>query len=109
MGNTDETVTTMRVHLDNTPENTQTPQEIARKIRNKFDQSRQNEDRRNLQSFNNNRTNTTSEQGTRTNLHSYELNRPVNNQNRSTTNRTHNPHFQITHHQCDRHYHLTIL
>ena len=37
MGNTDETVTTMRVHLNNTPENTQTPQEIARKIRNKFD------------------------------------------------------------------------
>ena len=42
MGNTDETVTTMRVHLDNTPENTQTPQEIARKIRNKFHQSKQN-------------------------------------------------------------------
>ena len=99
MGNTDETVTTMRVHLDNTPENTQTPQEIARKIRNKFQQSKQNEDRRNLQSFNNNRT-TTSEQGTSTNLHSYEHNRPVNNQNRSTTEsytspppRTH--HFSI--------------
>ena len=85
MGNTDETVTTMRVHLDNTPENTQTPQDIARKIRNKFYQPRQNEDRWNLQSFNNNRTTTTSEQGTRTNLHSYEHNRPVNNQNRSTT------------------------
>ena len=85
MGNTDETVTTMRVHLDNTPENNQTPQEIARKIRNKFHQSRQNEDRRNLQSFDNNRITTTSEQGTNTNLHSYEHNRPVNNQNRSTT------------------------
>ena len=85
MVNTDETVTTMRVHLDNTPENTQTPQEIARKIRNKFQQSKQNEDRRNLQSFNNSRTTTTSEQGTSTNLHSYEHNRPVNNQNRSTT------------------------
>ena len=85
MGNTDVTVTTMRVHLDNTPENTQTPQEIARKIRNKFQQSKQNEDRRNLQSFNNNRTTTTSEQGTSTNLHSYEHNRPVNNQNLSTT------------------------
>ena len=84
MGNTDETVTTMRVHLDNTPENTQTPQEIARKIRNQFQQSKQNEDRRNLQSFNNNRITTTSEQGTSTNLHSYEHNRPVNNQNRST-------------------------
>ena len=85
MGNTDETVTTMRVHLNNTPENTQTPQEIARKIKNKFQQSKQNEDRRNLQSFNNNRTTTTtSEQRTSTNLHSYEHNRPVNNQNRST-------------------------
>ena len=85
MGNTDETVTTMRVHLDNTPENTQTPQEIARKIRNKFQQSKQNEDRRNLQSFSTNRTTTTSEQSTSTNLHCYENNRPVNYQNRSTT------------------------
>ena len=41
-------VTTMRVHLDNTPQITQTPQEIARKIKNKFD------NRRNLQSFNTN-------------------------------------------------------
>ena len=85
MGTTDETVTTMRVHLDNTPENIQTPQDIARKIRNKFHQSRQNEDRRNLQSFNNNRITTTSEQGTSTNSHSYEHNRPINNQNRLTT------------------------
>ena len=38
-----------------------------------------------MQSFNNNRTTTTSEQGTNTNLHSYEHNRPVNNPNRSTT------------------------
>ena len=85
MGNTDETVTTMRVHLDNTPENNQTQQETARKIRNKFHQSKQNEDRRNLQSFNNNITTTTSEQGTSTNIHSYEYNRQVNYQNRSTT------------------------
>ena len=85
MGNIDETVTTMRVHLDNTPENTQTPQEIARKIKNKFYKLKQNEDRRNLQSFNNNRTTTTSEQGTSTNIHSYEHGRPFNNQNRSTT------------------------
>ena len=85
MGTTDETVKTMRVHLDNTPENIQTPQDIARKIRNKFHQSRQNEDRRNLQSFNNNRITTTSEQGTSTNSHSYEHNRPINNQNRLTT------------------------
>ena len=85
MGNTDETVTTMRVHLDNTPENTQTPQQIARKIKKKHNKLKQNEDRLNLQSFNNNRTTTTTEQGTSTNLHSYEHNRQVNNQNRSTT------------------------
>ena len=85
MGNTNETVTTMRVELDNTPENTQTPQEIALKIRNKFHQSKQNEDRRNLQSFNHNRIDNTSEQGTNTNSHSYQNNRPVNKQNRSPT------------------------
>ena len=108
MGSTDETVTTMRVHLDNTPENTQTPQEIARKNRNKFHQSRQIEDRRNLQSFNNNRTTTiTSEQGTSTNLHSYEHNRPVNNQHRSTTEWYTSP--PLPNYQCDRHHHLTML
>ena len=83
MGNISETVTTMRVHLDNTPENTQTPQEIARKIRNKFDKLKQNEDRRNLQSFNTYKN--TKEQGTSTIIHSYEHSRLVNTQNRSTT------------------------
>ena len=72
-----ETVTTMRVHLDNTPQITQTPQEIARKIKNRFD------NRRNLQSFNTNKNN--NEQGTSTNIHSYEPSRLVNTQNRSTT------------------------
>ena len=72
----------MRVHLDNTPENTQTPQVIARKIRTKFYKLKQNEDRRNLQLFN---TNKTSEQGTNTNIHGYAHSRMVNNQNRSTT------------------------
>ena len=75
MVNISETVTTMSVHLDNTPETTQTPQEIARKIKNKFD------NRRNLQSFNINKN--TNEQGTST--HSYEHNRLINTQNRSTT------------------------
>ena len=77
MENISETVTTMRVLLDNTPKITQTPQEIARKIKNKFD------NRRNLQSFNTNKN--TNEQGTRTNTHSYEHSRLVNTQNRSTT------------------------
>ena len=77
MGNISETVTTMRVHLDNTPETTQTPQEIARKIKNKFD------NRRNLQSFNTNKN--TNEQRTSTNIHSYEHSRLINTQNRSTT------------------------
>ena len=77
MGNISETVTTMRVHLDNTPKITQTPQEIARKIKNKFD------NRRNLQSFNTNKN--TNEQGTSTNIHSYEHSSLVNTQNRPTT------------------------
>ena len=82
MGNINETVTTMRVHLDNTPENTQTPQEIARKIKTKFYKLKQNEDRRNLQSFN---TTNTSEQGTNTNIHGSAHSRIDNNQIRSTT------------------------
>ena len=87
MGTTNETVTTMRVELDSTTEqNKQTPQEIARKIKNKFNQSKQIDDRQTLHSFNNNRTHSTNEQGTSTNIHSYHKNRPVNNnQTRSPT------------------------
>ena len=77
MENISERVTTMRVQLDNTPKITQTPQEIARKIKTKFD------NRRNLQSFKSNKS--TNEQGTSTNIHSYEHSRLVNTQNRSTT------------------------
>ena len=49
MENVPETVTTMGVHLNNTPQISQTPQDIARKIKNRFD------NRRNLQSFNTNK------------------------------------------------------
>ena len=84
LGNTNDKVKTMRVELDNTPEqHTQTPQEIARKIKYKINQTKQTDDRRNLQSFQN-RTSNTNEQGTSTNIHSYQNNRPPNNnQNRS--------------------------
>ena len=45
MGTTNDKVTTMRVEVDNTPEqNTQTPQEIARKIKDKFQQTKQKDD-----------------------------------------------------------------
>ena len=37
MENISETVTTMRVHMDNTPQISQTPQDIARKLKNRFD------------------------------------------------------------------------
>ena len=86
MGTTNDKVTTMRVELNNTPEqNTQTPQEIARKIKDKFHQTKQKDDRRNLQSFQN-RTSNTNEQGTNTNIHSYQNNRQSNNnQNLSPT------------------------
>ena len=77
MENIPETVTTMRVHLNNTPQISQTPQDIARKLKNRFD------NRRNLQSFNTNKI--TNDQGTSTNIHSYEHNRLVQTQNRSTT------------------------
>ena len=70
----------MRVELDNTPnQHTQTPQEIARKIKDKFNQTKQIYDKRNLQSFLNR---TKNEQGTSTNIHSYQNNRPLN-QNQS--------------------------
>ena len=77
MENIPETVTTMRVHLNNTQQISQTPQDIARKIKNRFD------NRRNLQSFNTNKN--TNDQGTSTNIHSYEHNRLVQTQTRSTT------------------------
>ena len=101
MENISETVTTMRVHLDNTPQITQKPQEIARKIKNKF------ENRRNLQSFNTNKN--TNEQGTSTNIHSYEHSRLVNTQNRSTTESYTSPPLPNYPHQCDHHHPLIIL
>ena len=67
----------MRVHLNNTPQISQTPQDIARKLKNRFDNSR------NLQSFNTNKI--TNDQGTSTNIQSYEHNRLGQTQNRSTT------------------------
>ena len=103
MATTNESVTTFRVELDNTPENVQTPQEIAGKLKNKFDNIKRNEDRRNLQSFNrNNSNNTTNEQGTNTAIHSYQNNRPLQNNNRSNTDSYISPPFRIIHHQCDR-------
>ena len=110
MGNTDETVTTMRVHLNNTPKNTQTPQEIARKII--------------LINFNN--QNKMRIDGIYNHLIITELLLLVNKEqaqiyivmnitDRLTIktvqlrNRTYHPHFQITHHQCDRHHHLIML
>ena len=101
MENISETVTTLRVHLDNTPQITQTPQEIARKIKNKF------YNRRNLQPFNINKN--TNEQGTNTNLHSYEHSRLVNTQNRSTTESYTSPPLPNYPPQCDHHHPLIIL
>ena len=73
----DEKVNTFRVELENDTEFVQTPQDIARKIRNKFE-------RRNLKSFNVS-NNSTSEQGTNTGtnraIHSYQNTRPQLNNN----------------------------
>ena len=79
----DEKITTFRVELENEPEYKQTPQEIARKIQNKFG------NRRNLQSFetSNNSINNISEQGTNNTVHSYQNTRPkqTHNQHNSDT------------------------
>ena len=77
-----EKVTTFRVELENNQEHVQTPQEIARKINNKFG------NRRNLQSFDtsNNSTSNISEQRTNIAVHSYQNTRPRQNYNQNTSN-----------------------
>ena len=77
-----EKVTTLRVELENNQEHVQTPQEIARKINNKFG------NRRNLQSFDtsNNSTSNISEQRTNIAVHSYQNTRPRQNYNQNTSN-----------------------
>ena len=77
-----EKVTTFRVELENNQEHVQTPQEIARKINNKFG------NRRNLQSFDtsNNSTSNISEQRTNIAVHSYQNTRPRQNDNQNTSN-----------------------
>ena len=73
----EEKIKTFRVELENETQIVQTPQEIARKIQNKFGH------RRNLQSFDtgNNNINNISEQGTNIAAHSYQNTRPRQNYN----------------------------
>ena len=73
----DENIKTLRVELENETQIVQTPQEIARKIQNRFG------NRRNLQSFDtgNNNINNISEQGTNIATHSYQNTRPRQNYN----------------------------
>ena len=73
----DEKIKTFRVELENETQIVQTPQEIARKIQNKFG------NRRNLQSSDtgNNNINNISEQGTNIAAHSYQNTRPRQNYN----------------------------
>ena len=73
----DENIKTLRVELENETQIVQTPQEIARKIQNRFGH------RRNLQSFDtgNNNINNISEQGTNIATHSYQNTRPRQNYN----------------------------
>ena len=73
----DENIKTIRVELENETQIVQTPQEIARKIQNRFG------NRRNLQSFDtgNNNINNISEQGTNIATHSYQNTRPRQNYN----------------------------
>ena len=71
----DENIKTLRVELENETQIVQTPQEIARKIQNRFG------NRRNLQSFDtgNNNINNISEQRTNIATHSYQNTRPRQN------------------------------
>ena len=73
----DENIKTLRVELENETHIVQTPQDIARKIQNRFG------NRRNLQSFDtgNNNINHISEQGTNIATHSYQNTRPRQNYN----------------------------
>ena len=73
----DENIKTLRVELENETHIVQTPQEIARKIQNRFG------NRRNLQSFDTGNTNINniSEQGTNIATHSYQNTRPRQNYN----------------------------
>ena len=77
----DEKIKTFRVELENETQIVQTPQEIARKIQNKFG------NRRNLQSFDtsNNNINNISEQGTNIAAHSYQNTRPRQNYNHNSS------------------------
>ena len=73
----EEKIKTFRVELENETQIVQTPQEIARKIQNKFGH------RRNLQSFDtgNNNINNRPEQGTNIAAHNYQNTRPQQNDN----------------------------
>ena len=73
----EEKIKTFRVELENETQIVQTPQEIARKIQNKFGH------RRNLQSFDtgNNNINNRPEQGINIAAHSYQNTRPRQNNN----------------------------
>ena len=73
----DENIKTLRVELENETQIVLTPQEIARKIQNRFG------NRRNLQSFDtgNNNINNISEQGTHIAAHNYQNTRPRQNCN----------------------------
>ena len=95
MATSNETVTTFRVELDNTPENVQTPQEIARKLKNRFD------NRRNLTSFHSSNTNNNINEQTQlyTAIKILDQIRTITVQ---ILIHTCHPRYQITHHQYDR-------
>ena len=90
-----ETVTTMRVEVENTKSeqftqtalNQQTPQEIARIISKKFVQPKQPDVKRYQESFRTRKPNDITEQNTSTSTHSYQSNRPqIRSQNNNPYN-----------------------
>ena len=89
-------VTTMRVEVENTTSeqhtqtalNQRTPQEIARIFSEQIVRPKQSDARRNLESFRNRTNNNINEQGTSTNTHTYQINRPHNNNPNKTSSDT---------------------
>ena len=94
-----ETVTSMRVELDNTnnEQYTQTalnqliPQDIARIIAEKTVRPKTTDVRKNIMSFRNGKNNNVEEQSTSTTTHSYQNNRPQNRPQNNISNNTSTP------------------
>ena len=94
VANPQDRIATMRVEVEyatsdqhkQTALNQPTPKEIAQIIKEQVTRKKQTENKRNQDSFYNRTNNNVSEQGTSTNVHSYQNNRPRNDDINNTPN-----------------------